>query len=196
MNLKRLLFNTLSIIVLLAIIILSVFFISENTVLLDRYRYQSTSHGQAEVDQSLQETLQHFKLSTWDEYTTLEQEAAIEELVEELSDHLELSKVPNIEFRANENMEELGAFGSHHYTIYLNPTGLHDGVSYASIIAHEMRHAWQYVRSLNPQTEQDEVFKENHENYIEWHDDYGAYYNQPLEVDARNFERFIINHLY
>ena len=50
-----------------------------------------------------------------------------------------------------------------------------DATETADTIAHESRHCWQHERADNPQTGQDQQFKENFDNYIRPEDDFRAY---------------------
>lgn len=79
--------------------------------------------------------------------------------------------------------------------ILTNPTKLKSGVR---TILHETRHGFQKVAVDNPEKygitkETMQIWKNNFANYKSSELDYEAYYNQPIEVDARNFADGIVN---
>lgn len=79
------------------------------------------------------------------------------------------------------------------YSAYINRFNMGDATETADTIAHESRHCWQHERADNPQTGQDQQFKENFDNYIRPEDDFRAYKDQIVESDAREYAANVTN---
>lgn len=158
--------------------------------------YTTTAIGDEDVSQTTIETLQYFRYQQWDSLSYDDRHAIVIDLVESLSYDLQLSDVPTVRFYSEPESLVVGYFESLSYQIYVNYGATPDSFDMAETIAHEMRHAWQYVRALNPLTEQDELFKYEFENYIEAEDNLGEYYQQSIEVDAREYQVKVIKAAY
>ena len=87
--------------------------------------------------------------------------------------------------------------GSH--TVTLNAQALTDSkgnwdfYELLETVSHELRHAYQHEAIDHPtdymvSEETIDIWKENFKNYISSGDDYQGYRNQPVEVDARDFQ--------
>lgn len=87
-----------------------------------------------------------------------------------------------------------GCYDPKDNTITLNSQFLSDPVELVNTIAHETRHAYQFMRADKLETREDALFKVGNDNYISpiplssggWLN-YTDYYNQYVEVDARVF---------
>lgn len=64
---------------------------------------------------------------------------------------------------------------------------LYDNNEAADTIAHELWHAYQHERAMNPQSAKDYQYQYGFENYIRPDDDFTAYQDQLVEAEARAF---------
>ncbi len=94
---------------------------------------------------------------------------------------------------------EMGNYLHANHTVTINETVLTDSISginsYALLetVAHELRHAYQHEAIDHPtdyvvSQETIQKWKENFEKYIRPENDMTGYWNQPVEVDARDFQ--------
>lgn len=136
----------------------------------------------------IDEVMQLFEISKWNELNIIEQDEAILDLKDAIATDLELKNVPEIEYFFDDDECNLGYYSPIDNTFHLNGYNLDKPESIAKTIAHELRHCWQVEQINLPeemQTDFSRVLKFNDENYIEPYDNYEAYCNQPMEVDAR-----------
>lgn len=186
---------------LVLIIIITIFGVvaHHNPYLLNYYfssPITTTAHGDEEVSDGVKSSLTLFRPSMWDNLSQEKRIEAIDSLVLELNQQLQLNKQPQIIYYEEPGATLLGYFTPSYYTIHINVAQDTDSVTLASVIAHEMRHVWQYARSRNPQNDEDFEFKDNFINYHAYDHDYGSYYLQPLEIDAREYGKHIIQHMF
>jgi len=97
--------------------------------------------------------------------------------------------------------EQWGSFNPSSKTITLNSNILHDPEKLkigVTTILHESRHGFQREAIENPQKyniseETAQLWRMNMIYYNDGRDDFEAYYNQPIEADARTFADSIVN---
>ncbi|GGU38535.1 DUF6782 family putative metallopeptidase [Nocardioides albus] len=141
----------------------------------------------------------------WAQLTDAERKAIIDQKIEELAEEYGL-EVEDIIW--DDTMSGNGSWSEGEKAVRLNPDRL-DDPDLLHTVAHEMRHArqheairdendWQFWWEDDPfdehredgiTEEQTNDWEENFENYKPSSPDYDAYYNQPVEVDARKTGR-------
>ncbi len=134
-----------------------------------------------------------FEQNTWDNLSQVEKEQAVEKLRDSIAEDLQLENKPNIAYYNSEDPGDYGGYAASNNTIYINRFNMGDATETADTIAHESRHCWQHERADNPQTGQDQQFKENFDNYIRPEDDFRAYKDQIVESDAREYAANVTN---
>ncbi len=148
-----------------------------------------------EISDDIIEMIQRIVGIEWSHLDDREKEDIIESLSEEISDLLELENPPSIfYYDADEN--DCGAYNQDDNSIELNRTLLLNPSELIDTIAHELRHAYQYQKALNPESLLDTLYRINFENYISpicLSDGrflfFTDYYNQLIEVEARAFAK-------
>ena len=89
-----------------------------------------------------------------------------------------------IEYYANDVPGDYGGFDKEKDTLFINENNLQDGPETADTVAHEMRHAYQYIRAEELETNRDLAFAENFARYIRPEQNQSAYEIQIVEKDA------------
>lgn len=158
-----------------------------------------------QIEKNLDESLAKFEDENWKDASIEEKKEAISDLRDCVADDLGLKEKPEIKYFSDDVEEgdvpcgpdDYGCYVPEQNTLYINTKYIKDGRETAKTVAHESRHAWQYERAENPTTAQDYRFKENlaPDHYIRPEDDRVGYYNQLVEVDARNYEANIGNRI-
>ena len=135
--------------------------------------------------------------NAWRKATTdKEREKLLNEFLADIQKVKGTSAKTKINFKSLRAEPGYVAYGSYHpwtKRITLNKDLLSkpEGITLFTTLIHEVRHAYQYeaVKSnkhtVSAETRQ--TWKENQKNYIKPKPDYDAYYNQPIERDARAF---------
>lgn len=144
-------------------------------------------NNKLDISNETRENLTGFEQNNWDNLSEVEKEKAVEKLRDSIAEDLRLENKPNIAYYNNANPGDYGGYAASTNTIYINRFNMDDAVETADTIAHESRHCWQHERAENPQTEQDQKFKVNFENYIRPEINFDAYCSQPVEQDARDY---------
>jgi hypothetical protein len=141
----------------------------------------------------------------WAQLTDAERKAIIDQKIEELAEEYGV-EVEDIIW--DDTMSGNGSWSESEKAVRLNPDRL-DDPDLLHTVAHEMRHArqheairdendWQFWWEDDPfdehkedgiTEEQTEEWEENFDDYKSPSPDYDAYYNQPVEVDARKTGR-------
>jgi hypothetical protein len=141
----------------------------------------------------------------WAQLTDAERKAIIDQKIEELAEEYGV-EVDDIIW--DDSMSGNGSWSESEKAVRLNPDRL-DDPDLLHTVAHEMRHArqheaiddnndWQFWWEDDPfdehredgiTEEQAEEWEENFDDYKSPSPDYDAYYNQPVEVDARKTGR-------
>ncbi len=150
---------------------------------------EADSEGAREVESvnELNDSLKDFTQENWDSMSPEEQKESINNLRDAVANELGLVNSPNVDFYNNPQGNDYGGYSPDNNTIYINEYNMNDAHETADTIAHESRHCWQHERAENPQNEQDLAFRENFDDYIKPEDDYQAYRDQIVEVDAREY---------
>ncbi|MBQ2726863.1 MAG: hypothetical protein IJF78_14255, partial [Clostridia bacterium] len=135
----------------------------------------------------LDECLKDFEQSSWEQLTPEEQKEKTEQLADIIGNELNLENPPKVEYYYSEKNGDYGGYAASTNTIYINEKYLGDAKETVDTIAHESRHCWQHERAENPETAEDQAFKDNFDNYIKPEQDYQSYLEQPVEQDARDY---------
>ena len=149
--------------------------------------------NKSDISSETRENLGAFEQNTWDNLSQVEKEQAVEKLRDSIAEDLQLENKPNIAYYNSEDPGDYGGYAASNNTIYINRFNMGDATETADTIAHESRHCWQHERADNPQTGQDQQFKENFDNYIRPEDDFRAYKDQIVESDAREYAANVTN---
>ena len=150
---------------------------------------EADSEGAREVESvnELNDSLKNFTQENWDSMSPEDQKESINNLRDAVANELGLVNSPNVDYYNNPQGNDFGGYSPDNNTIYINEYNMNDAHETADTIAHESRHCWQHERAENPQNEQDLAFRENFDDYIKPEDDYQAYRDQIVEVDAREY---------
>ena len=143
--------------------------------------------SKSDISNETCENLSAFEQNSWDNLSQVEKEQAIEELRDSIAEDLQIENKPDIAYYNNEDSGDYGGYAASTNTIYINQFNMGNAAETADTIAHESRHCWQHERADNPQTEQDQRFKENFDNYIKPEINFEAYQSQPVEQDASDY---------
>ena len=148
-----------------------------------------------DMSERMLDLLERFEPDNWAELSETEKYDAVTALVKEISKELGLKEEPFVFFIDRED----GYCGSYAFgvnTIVLNKNGFNDPRELVDTIAHELRHAYQYMRAEDPITLEDHLFRANFENYIspEYNRNgecinFKDYYSQYVEADARAYAK-------
>lgn len=138
--------------------------------------------------------LKPFEQSNWDELSEAKKAIAIDNLVGMLSEKLNLSEKPLIEYYEAEK-NECGCYIGGKNTMRINKNILDIPGEVVDTIAHELRHAYQYKRAIIGETYMDMLYGYNFLNYIEpkqidkKYVNFTDYQNQLVEAEARAFAK-------
>ncbi len=144
------------------------------------------------ISEKTQALLEHFVPEKWKTINDTEKKGLIQELSTAIGEDLGLKDIPKLNI--SEYGDAYGCYDPKDNTITLNSQFLSDPVELVNTIAHETRHAYQFMRADKLETREDALFKVGNDNYISpiplssggWLN-YTDYYNQYVEVDARVF---------
>ena len=127
---------------------------------------------------------------TEDNWTNMDlggQKEQITGLFEYVNDVLDLENPPNIEYYNEPEQGNYGGYNSATNTLSINEYMLYDSNEAADTVAHELWHAYQHERALNPQSPKDFQYQYGFDNYIRPSDDFDGYQSQLVEAEARAF---------
>jgi len=130
--------------------------------------------------------LDGFQEDNWAEMDLIGQKEQITGLFDYVTDTIGLENPPNIEYYQGE-IGEYGGFDSSTNTLSINENMLHEASEAADTVAHELWHAYQHERAMNPKSPKDFQYQFGFDNYIRPGDDFDAYQNQLVEAEARAF---------
>lgn len=148
-----------------------------------------------EVSDELNNALEPFEQSNWDNMSPQQQKEAVLALRDSIADDLGLQEKPEIKYYNNNDDTDFGGYSPSENTIYINEHNMGDAKETADSIAHESRHCWQHEMADNSDSPQAQAFKENFDDYIRPEDDYRGYRNQPVEADAREYAKNITDNI-
>lgn len=160
----------------------------------------------AAIKKELWDVLQNEKYSqeNWDDSSIDERKQILQDYMNEVIDIYGLQDVksnikwdPDAEY--NNNEITWGYYTHRKHSVTLNEKALTDSVgnwdSYDLLetVSHELRHANQHEAVDHPtkymvSKETIDIWEENFDNYISSETDYDQYREQPVEVDARDFQ--------
>lgn len=135
----------------------------------------------------LDNSLESFNESTWENLTLDEQKGSMETLADYVVDVIGFENPPKIEYYNNEQEGDFGGYDSSTNTLRINEYMLYNSDEAADTIAHELWHAHQYECAINPQNARDYQYQYNFENYIPPELGQEAYEAQLVEAEARAF---------
>lgn len=131
--------------------------------------------------------LSDFKEDTWQELSLDEQKESMRGLADYVAEVAGLESPPEITYYNKPVDGDYGGYDSETNRLEINEYMLGDSKEAADTVAHELWHAYQTQRSLNPQTERDYQYQYNFDNYISPEDDFEGYQEQLVEAEARAF---------
>lgn len=152
----------------------------------------------------------------WDQMTDDERDAVLDAIIREQAARYGIDPPPDITYDPSMKSNEYGVWREGSKELVLNPDLLDDPQMSINTIVHEMRHAGQHeaIRDANPgwweslwgaepeyrdgmTREQVEAWKENFPDYKSEDngDTFQEYWDQPVEVDAREAGRDYVNDL-
>ena len=152
---------------------------------LDSYDFDGIDYG-SDVGR-LDSSLESFQNGTWENLSVDEQKAAMSDLADYVKDVIGFDNPPQIVFYNNPVDGDYGGYSPSTNTLEVNEHMLFDNNEAADTIAHELWHAYQHERAMNPQSAKDYQYQYGFENYIRPDDDFTAYQDQLVEAEARAF---------
>ena len=135
----------------------------------------------------LDSSLDSFQSGTWENLSTDEQKAAMSDLADYVKDVIGFENPPDIVYYNNPVDGDYGGYSPGTNTLSVNEYMLYDNNEAADTIAHELWHAYQHERAMNPQSAKDYQYQYGFDNYIRPDDDFTAYQDQLVEAEARAF---------
>ena len=135
----------------------------------------------------LDSSLENFQSGTWEQLSTDEQKAAMSDLADYVKDVIGFENPPDIVYYNNPVDGDYGGYSPGTNTLSVNEYMLYDNNEAADTIAHELWHAYQHERAMNPQSAKDYQYQYGFDNYIRPDDDFTAYQDQLVEAEARAF---------
>ena len=135
----------------------------------------------------LDSSLENFQSGTWENLSTNEQKAAMSDLADYVKDVIGFENPPDIVYYNNPVDGDYGGYSPGTNTLSVNEYMLYDNNEAADTIAHELWHAYQHERAMNPQSAKDYQYQYGFDNYIRPDDDFTAYQEQLVEAEARAF---------
>lgn len=131
----------------------------------------------------------------WKTYDTEYKKDLLYVLMFKCAENLDID-VPSLDFFTVDERPDMyyaaGYYTPKSYTVHINEAILNSAKNSITCIAHETRHAWQWVIAKNPFNEITYAMKENNANYISYTpEDPQPYRSQIVEVDARNYADYV-----
>ena len=131
--------------------------------------------------------LESFSQENWENLVLDERKEAITKLVEYNQEILGIEIPVKIEYYEKNDRGDYGAYDKDTHTIFINAKNLEDAKETADIIAHEMRHAYQYVRAEELIESRDLLYSIGFIRYIQPAQNQSLYEQQLVETDARDY---------
>ena len=159
---------------------------------LDLYDFDGVDYLQDA--ERLDSSLGAFQPERWQELDLNQQKEAMTELAEYVQEVTGLENPPTIEFYNNPVDGDYGGYMASTNTLSINEHMLYDSNEAADTVAHELWHAYQHERAMNPQSAKDYQYQYNFEHYISPKRDmfgrfvnFTEYQDQLVEAEARAF---------
>lgn len=163
----------------------------------DEVDYEAIYEGLDEYDfdgidycidtERLDTSLDNFQSDTWEQLSLDEKKNSMNELAEYVNEVIEFDKMPEIVYYNNPVDGDYGGYSPGSNTLEVNEYMLLNNEEAADTIAHELWHAYQHQRTLNPQSPKDYQYQYGFDNYIRPEDDFMGYQDQLVEAEARAF---------
>lgn len=141
----------------------------------------------------MRDILDKFDEENWTDLSENEQMDLVEQVVYRIAEILGLNEIPEVMY-FEDDPSNCGCYYSGLNILGINVCELSDPKELINTVAHELRHAYQEQRALNPETEIDYKYLTNLRNYISpiftENGDYilfTDYQDQLLEAEARAF---------
>ncbi len=135
----------------------------------------------------LDSSLENFQSGTWENLSADDQKAAMSDLADYVQDVIGFDNPPEIVYYSNPVDGDYGGYSPGTNTLSINEYMLYDNNEAADTVAHELWHAYQHERAMNPQSAKDFQYQYGFDNYIRPDDDFTAYQDQLVEAEARAF---------
>ena len=135
----------------------------------------------------LYDSLENFDKSTWENLSLDEQKDSMKNLADYIVDVVGYDTPPDIKYYNNNQNGDYGGYDADTNTLRINEYMLYNSEEAADTIAHELWHAHQHERAMNPRCARDYQYQYNFENYIPPELGQEAYENQLVEAEARAF---------
>ena len=141
----------------------------------------------------MREILDKFGEETWADLSEDERMVIVEQVVSKIAEILGLNEIPKVMY-FEDDPSNCGRYYSGLNILGINVCELSDPKELIDTVAHELRHAYQEQRALNPETEMDYKYLTNLSNYISplftENGDcilFTDYQDQLIEAEARAF---------
>lgn len=141
----------------------------------------------------MRDILDKFDEENWTDLSENEQMDLVEQVVYRIAEILGLNEIPEVMY-FEDDPSNCGCYYSGLNILGINVCELSDSKELINTVAHELRHAYQEQRALNPETEMDYKYLTNLRNYISpiftENGDYilfTDYQDQLVEAEARAF---------
>lgn len=141
----------------------------------------------------MRDILDKFDEENWTDLSENEQMDLVEQVVYRIAEILGLNEIPEVMY-FEDDPSNCGCYYSGLNILGINVCELSDPKELINTVAHELRHAYQEQRALNPETEMDYKYLTNLRNYISpiftENGDYilfTDYQDQLVEAEARAF---------
>ena len=114
---------------------------------------------------NMKELMDKFDNSKWADLSEDERMDLVEQLVSKIADILGLNEIPEVMY-FEDDPSNCGCYYSDLNILGINICELSDPKELINTIPHELRHAFQEQRALNPETEMDYKYLTNFKNYV------------------------------
>lgn len=152
---------------------------------LDEYDFDGIDYS---IDtERLDASLDNFESDTWEHLSIDEQKNAMSDLADYVEEVIGFDNPPEIVYYNNPVEGDYGGYSPSTNTLEVNEYMLYNNEEAADTVAHELWHAYQHQRALNPQSAKDYQYQYGFDNYIRPEDDFSGYQDQLVESEARAF---------
>lgn len=152
---------------------------------LDEYDFDGIDYS---IDtERLDASLDNFESDTWEQLSIDEQKNAMSDLADYVEEVIGFDNPPEIVYYNNPVEGDYGGYSPSTNTLEVNEYMLYNNEEAADTVAHELWHAYQHQRALNPQSAKDYQYQYGFDNYIRPEDDFSGYQDQLVESEARAF---------
>lgn len=152
---------------------------------LDEYDFDGIDYS---IDtERLDASLDNFESDTWEQLSVDEQKNAMSDLADYVEEVIGFDNPPEIVYYNNPVEGDYGGYSPSTNTLEVNEYMLYNNEEAADTVAHELWHAYQHQRALNPQSAKDYQYQYGFDNYIRPEDDFSGYQDQLVEAEARAF---------